>query len=178
MVYVLGIIVAYMVVNYILTMRNVYRLRASFAAYEKAVADIVGNVKASHKQAELLGSVKERFKNFQAIAAEQHELISQVDRPSASASHSKYKNKIVGELKALEEKKREILKTILDDGVDVHISMMDSNGQLTKILISELLNGDIPSPENTESNNPPKVVRKLQLVKEENNDESSGSKVH
>jgi hypothetical protein len=178
MVYVLGIIATYMVINYIVTMRNVYKLRTSFIAYEKAVTDIVSNVKASHQQAELLGSVKERFKHFQVIAAEQHDLISQVDRPSASAAHSKHKNKIVGELRALEEQKREILKTILNDGVDVHISMMDSDGTLTKILISELLNGDIPSPEKTESNNPPKVVRKLQLVKEENNDESSGSETN
>ena len=167
-----------MIIGYIFTIRKVHKLRILFAAYEKAIENTVNNITASHKQAELLGSVKERFKRFQAIAEEQHNLIGQVDRPSASAAHSKHKNKIVGELKALEEKKREILKTILDDGVDVHISMMGSDGQLTKILISELLNGDIPSPDETESNNPPKVVRKLQLVKEENNNESSSPKVH
>lgn len=165
---------------------HAHKLIIAFKTYEKEVDKLVQGINTSHKRAELLGSVKERFKEFRKLTDTQKDLLGQINQPSANASHSKFKNTIVRELKDIEEKKKEILESILNDGIDVHISMIDMNGETSKILISKFLKEHSSSSEKTESNIPHKVKGNLRLIKSpslrlvkgENKDESSSPKVH
>src|SRR6185369_8368026 len=81
-------------------------------------------IKDAIKDIELVGSIKYRFAQVTEITSRQMDLISSVDRPSASAAHSRHKNSIAGELKALEQQKIDIFKSILADGVDPQLSIV------------------------------------------------------
>jgi len=96
---------------------------------KKAVRDAI-------KDIELIGSIKYRFTKVSEITDRQMQLISSTERPSASAAHSRHKNSIVGELKALEQEKIEIFKSILADGVDPQLSIV-IDGQQQNIKMSE-----------------------------------------
>ena len=176
---------AILFIGYIVAINRISKMIIIFNLYEKEVNKLVKGINSSYKQAELLGSVKERFKQFQELTGDQQSLLGQVDRPSAGAAHSKYKNSIIGELKFLEEKKKEILKSVLDDGFDVEITMLDMKGAKSKMKISEFLNEQSISSENTESNNPQEagkilrlVKQPLRLVKEEKSDDTNGTIIH
>lgn len=128
----------------------------------------------SLKQAELIGSIKQRFKEFDRLTKDQQNLFKSADAPSRSASHSKFKNSVFSEIKQIEEKKRDILKSILEDGFDAPVQMVDGDGTMTRMRISEVLAKDsktdpIPSQ---------KPERKLRLVKGEKDDQSSGKPLH
>jgi len=175
----------FFLVLYIVSTYQLDNMIAAFKVYEKEVDKLVKGVNASYKQAELLGSVKERFKIFSKLTESQRALLGQVDQPSINASHSRFKNSVIRDLKQIEEDKKEVLQSILDDGIDVHISIMDTDGEITKVLISEFLSEQFQSSENTESNIPQKVERNLrlveqplELVKEENIDDTNGSEIH
>ena len=172
-------------IAYITSLIRIQGMLNAFLKYEKEVDRLVVDINKSYKQAELIGSVKERFNQFHALSADQLDLLGQADRPSANASHSKFKNSIVRELKYLEEKKKAILKSVLDDGIDIEIVMYNQNGVQTKMKISEFLNEHPPSSEKTESNNPQKskrnlrlVKQPLRLVKEEKSDDTNGTTIH
>lgn len=182
--YMLAGILSYLIIAGIVKTYAEYRVYAvvqAFKHYEKEVNKAFNTINSSFKQAELLGSVKERFKQFQKLTEEQQALVGQVDRPSASAAHSKFKNSVIKEIKDIEEKKREILKNILDDGIDVHITMIDGDGKSSKMKISEILanhpfEGSAPD-QKTDPRSPGDNVRKLQLVKEKD-DEPDNPEIH
>ena len=129
------------------------------------------------KDAEKLGSVKYRFKLVEEITNEQTGLIKSIDRPSASAAHSRHKNGVISRLKELEDKKADIFRSILDDGLDPMITIVDpQTGAPQKLKMSEALamrenmNQKLPKTESIFSR---RNVTHLRVVKdEENNDES------
>lgn len=88
---------------------------------------------------ELIGSVKYRYKKIEEITDKQLDLVSRVDRPSASAAHSRYKNDIVGQLKALEDEKVDIMRSIVDDGIDPNITI-SIDGEPQSMKMSEAIN--------------------------------------
>ena len=141
-------------------------------------AAISDSAKSAFKRAELFGSVKYRFDLLEKLTLAQNDLIANTKTPSSSASHSKHKNQIVGEVKALEEEKRVILKSILDDGFDLSITIVDENGDNKKVTISTLLSNYSIGHQKTDSNNLQKKTNHLSLVKDGANNVTSDSEVH
>ncbi len=133
-------------------------------------------VKEAMKNVELLGSVKYRFTKVNEITEAQLNLINQAERPSASASHSKHKNDIVGQIKALEEEKIEIFRSILKDGVDPKLSIM-TDGKMQSIRMSEAVamhDGTQTYPvSNTEPSKPHKNGLRLVTTSEDVNESSN-----
>jgi len=81
------------------------------------------DLKKAGTKLEQIAAVKHLFIEINNITDEQMLLINQVDRPSAGASHSIWKNEIIQRVKELEEQKLSIFKTILASGVDPLITM-------------------------------------------------------
>lgn len=67
------------------------------------------------------------------------ELLAAVDRPSASASHSLYKNKIIGEIKDIREKRIDLVKLLLSFGYDPVTTYVDENNQKVSAKLSDIL---------------------------------------
>lgn len=115
-------------------------------------------------------TVKAKFVEINEITDEQLELIAHVERPSASASHSRHKNGIVQRIKDLEERKLELFHEILDTGIDPVITIY-IDGEEKKIRMSEavkLREEQIDDYDNnTDSKSPRGNVSHLKLVTDE-----------
>jgi hypothetical protein len=94
-------------------------------------------------------SIKERLLKAQEITKQQLDLRAQTDMPSKNSMHSRYKNGLIGEINKLEEEKRTILESILNDGFDPIVTALDEMGNQRNISLSEFL-GKTPPAENLE----------------------------
>lgn len=113
-------------------------------------------LKESASKLELMGSVKYRFTQVNEITERQLSIVSQAERPSASAAHSRYKNDMAGLLKSLEEEKMNIFRSILKDGIDPNLTIM-IDGESKKIRMSEAVaqhDGTSATPVKTEPSKP------------------------
>lgn len=88
------------------------------------------------KKVESIGS---RMKRVKDLTTEQLDLQGQVSGPQKNALHGKYKNGLIGRIKELEEQKTEILKSIITDGFDPELTVMDNAGVVSTIKLSEYL---------------------------------------
>lgn len=112
------------------------------------------------------------------VSEQQSNLALQLDRPSSSASHSRFKNEIVQKLKSLNEDRTRIMQEIVDSGADPVLRVIMPNGTANDMKISEIINMH-NKPDNTDSIKPRK--RHLRLIKNEDNNGSepaSSSKIH
>ena len=148
----------------------------------KAVSEIIkdDNLKAK-EQGILIGSVNYRFKHLDQLTKKQLNLAAKLDSPNKGSSHSKWKNDLVSELNAIENEKRVIFQSFLDDKVDPTISVVDENGKLRSIKISELLNEQDTANETLPTKNKltdPNANRNnvLKLIKGTEDDEDSTNK--
>ncbi len=125
-----------------------------------------------------MGTVAPKLERVNAIAGEQMNYMSGLDRPSASAAHSKHKNSVISTIKKLEQEKLELLRAIIKDGVDPILSV-SIDGKQQNIKTSELItlmegyqanNDGVPPPPKTDSKSP-RGGKILQLVN--NNEEKS-----
>jgi hypothetical protein len=134
--------------------------------------DFIVETEKVKKDIDKILSIRERFARASKITDEQMSLLSGVERPSASALHSKHQNSIISELKKLEEQKMDIFRSILKDGVDPNLSIM-VDGKPTTMKMSEAVSlyeshnkpYDKTDTKNTRSN--------LRLITNEANDGSS-----
>lgn len=84
-------------------------------------------------------SVSTRLKKVKEITNEQLDLQGAISGPQKNALHGKYKNGLIGRIKELEEQKVEILKSIITDGFDPEITVIDDSGVVTALKLSEFL---------------------------------------
>lgn len=102
------------------------------------------------KEAESKGkteSIKSRMDKVKGIIAEQLDLQNHVVGPQKNALHGKYKNGLNSRIKELELEKTDILKSIIADGFDPEITVIDGSGVVTTIKLSEfLINSGISMP--------------------------------
>lgn len=128
-------------------------------------------------EAEKAGAAKIRWKEIEKITKEQNSLISSMYNPSSNSLHSRHKNNIAQQIKALEEKKNDILKEFLKDGLDPEVTALDPiDKTVRKMRVSELikksedyLNFDGNSKSSkikTDSIKPQNKMSHLKLVKE------------
>lgn len=126
------------------------------------------------------GVVKPKIERINEISKEQVAYMGNLDRPNASAAHARHKNKIVSLIKALEEEKMSLFKSILESGADPLLSVM-IEGKAKSLRVSELIplleSGNIPEDETpqskTDSIPPGSAISKLRVVKstQENKDD-------
>lgn len=67
------------------------------------------------------------------------DMLSALDRPSSNASHSLYKNSIIGQLKELRVKKLDLLKKLVKYGYNPPVKYTDGNGNTMEKRISEII---------------------------------------
>lgn len=110
-------------------------------------------------------SVSSRMKRVKDITNEQLDIQSATAGPQKNAMHGKYKNGLISRMKELDEQKNEILKSIILDGFDPTITVMDTDGSVAEIKLSEFLaqNGIIIPPKGSQP--PPKPSSKFTVVK-------------
>jgi hypothetical protein len=95
------------------------------------------------------------FKEIDELTREQLDLFSATQSPSASASHSRYKNQISGRMKEIEEAKRELMQELLDMGLDPKVKVLDEEGKIKDMKLSEVLHGPVSEDlDETDSNDP------------------------
>ena len=109
-------------------------------------------------------SVGSRMKKVKDITTEQLDLQSQAVGPQMNALHGKYKNGLNGRIKELELQKADILKSIITDGFDPQITVVDGAGVVTTIKLSEFLaqTGIVVPPKNQQ---PTKQIGKFTVHK-------------
>lgn len=90
-------------------------------------------------------SIIERLKRAQAITEQQLDIRDATDLPSKNALHSRYKNGLISDIKKLEEEKIAILQSILDDGFDPVISVIDDNGHKQELPLSHFVSKTTPT---------------------------------
>jgi len=107
-----------------------------------------------------------RLKKAQAITEQQLDIRAATDQPSKNALHSRYKNGLISDIKKLEEEKLAILQSILDDGFDPTISVIDEAGQRQELPLSHFVNkAAAVTPPPAQDPNVPKRVGKFVVVK-------------
>ena len=85
-------------------------------------------------------SIKDRLFRASDIAKAQMIIRSQMELPSKNATHSRYKNGLVSELQDLELKKLDLLKTVLAEGFDPTITVINEAGAQQEIPLSAYVN--------------------------------------
>lgn len=122
----------------------------------KSVAD---NLSSKLTGPKMTKSVKDRLSKSFDITERQIGLLGALDMPQSGPLHGKHKNQIVSELKALEEEKMSILKSIIDEGYDPKLVILNaSTGVRETVLLSEFLNKQEALSDNTSKATPPKAT--------------------
>jgi hypothetical protein len=140
---------------------KIYLLSSSVKIISDTLAKVVEDTFTQLK-GEKIKEASDKFDRINEITKTQLDLFASTQLPSSSPSHSKYKNGIVGELKKLEEEKLEIMKSLLDEGIDPEVGVLDEDGNLKSSKMSEIVkkytdNKETEIPQNktkTESKSP------------------------
>jgi hypothetical protein len=82
-------------------------------------------------------SIKDRLVEAAKLAQTQMDLRAQAEMPSSNSLHSRYKNGLVAEIADLEQRKIDILRTVLGDGFDPMITVVNDAGVREEIPLSE-----------------------------------------
>jgi polyphosphate kinase len=123
--------------------------------------------KRSEEREKKFASIQERMTKAVELTKIQMEMRMRLDEPSKNALDSKYKNGLVSDINDIEQQKIDILKTILGDGFDPMINILDENGGSKEMALSayvksvaEFLPPDdkvVPPPAPTVPGEPKKV---------------------
>ncbi|NVM33972.1 MAG: hypothetical protein HWN81_00150 [Candidatus Lokiarchaeota archaeon] len=79
------------------------------------------------------------LKKLHEIFDRQQEISDELQKPSANAGHSNYKNGLLHEYKELEIDKIRIMETILKDGFDFNVKVRKDDGKVETMKLSEML---------------------------------------
>lgn len=159
MEFILGFFAGLLTATIIIVGYGMYKLRQLSKARDK----IIGELQKSAQDAEKsLKNVTERLNKAREITEKQLGLLGQIDQPSKNALHSKWKNDLNHEVRKLEDEKNEILRSILKDGYDPTITILNANDQKETIKLSDYLariglTKEDPAPPSDDPNGPKKV---------------------
>jgi len=86
-------------------------------------------------------SVRPRLRKAADISNKQLELYILVQEPSKNSLHSKVKNGLIHEIRDLEKEKRTILRSIIKEGFDPDLDLIDDKtGEKQMVKLSEYMN--------------------------------------
>jgi flagellar biosynthesis GTPase FlhF len=87
----------------------------------------------------LVASIRDRLTKAHDITQKQFELLAELDMPSKNALHSKWKNGVSREVRQMEDDKISLLRSILADGFDPEIAILNESYQKEKIKLSDYI---------------------------------------
>lgn len=100
-------------------------------------------------------SIKNRLIKASEIAQTQMAIRAQQEMPSKNALHSRYKNGLIGELQDLEQQKIDILRTVLAEGFNPMITILNEKGSQEEIPLSEYVDQAAAILDTNQGNPPP-----------------------
>lgn len=106
---------------------------------EKKLEEIKNGNSEVQKTRELHAKVKPKIDRITEITNEQLQLKSNSEQPSKNAVHSRYKNNLIGQFKALDDEKTQLLREVVEEGYDPLITIEDEFGETKSITLSEHL---------------------------------------
>jgi len=107
---------------------------------KKAKQTLLDEVKKKATELEQkTNSIKERLVKASQISQTQTDLRNQAEMPSKNGLHSKYKNGLVAEISELEQEKINILKTIIVDGFNPIITVIQDGGTKEEVPLSDYI---------------------------------------
>ncbi len=95
--------------------------------------------KKAAEQGHATESIQDRLTKVQLITKQQLELASMVDMPSKNALHSRYKNDLHHEIRRMEDDKNVIFRSILRDGHDPLVTILNASQEQETIKLSEYM---------------------------------------
>jgi hypothetical protein len=109
-------------------------------------------------------SIKERLVKASELANAQMDIRAQMEMPSKNALHSRYKNGLIGELQDMEQQKLDLLRTVLAEGFDPMITVINESGAKSEIPLSTYVDeatgvlsrhlGETPPPPPSDATDP------------------------
>lgn len=84
-------------------------------------------------------SLSDRVSKVKDLTTQQLELRSKAEGPQKNSLHGKHKNTIYAEIKEMEEEKNNILRSILGDGMDPSVAVVDEYGEAKTMKLSEYM---------------------------------------
>jgi hypothetical protein len=118
---------------------------------------------------------RDRFLKVDELTKQQLAMLGQLDQPSKNALHSRWKNDINQEIKLMEEEKMDILRSILKDGYDPTLPVLNGKTQEREhIKLSDFLQRHpVETPKDSEPSEPGiKKVGKFTVYRGGNDDTS------
>lgn len=113
-------------------------------------------------------AVQDRMNKVKDLTRDQMDMQIQTELPQKNSLDGKYKNSLSRRIREIEDEKKAILQSILDDGFDPEITAMNSNSELETMKLSEFMGKNMPS-----SDSPTKTERpKLRLIKPESEEDN------
>ena len=173
MVFIFGVLVGMIlmcIIGAIMAHGESKRLKKQIDKADKEMEQMLLRVRG---QAKIEQSAKQRFKEISTLTNEQVTIMGQLDQPSKGASHSKWKRDAINRLKEIEQEKKDILQSLLNDNIDPLVTVY-IDGEYKKIKISELLSSETyqkftETPYTDTKNHRDSLLR---LVKDEDDDKS------
>lgn len=118
--------------------------------------------------------VRAKVDEINKIMEAQLALWGHVDGPNKGSSHSRWKRDLINKVNDLESEKIEAFRDILNDGVDLTVSVIDHDGSKTSKKMSQIVEEfdasklDEPSLSDEKPAVKNEPIKKLRLVKESN----------
>jgi hypothetical protein len=108
---------------------------------EKAKESLIAQLKDKAKELdEKRNSIADRLKKASELAQQQLALKAQMEAPSQNGLHSRYKNGLAGEIYDMEEEKLQLLRTVLAEGFDPMITIINESGTREEVPLSAYVN--------------------------------------
>lgn len=135
---------------------------------KKVLSTVKTELRRAYEEGVQYGLVQPQIDRINEISKEQVEYLGALDRPNASAAHSRHKNSIITLIKKLEEEKITLFKSILNSGSDPLLTVMldgkQASMRVSKLLpILESFTSPATSNPKTDSKSP-SVTKGLRLV--------------
>jgi hypothetical protein len=140
---------------------GIYKMRK----LEKMKEDLLGKLETKAKDLKGQQSIIERLRAASEIAQQQLDLRDAAQQPSKNATHSRYKNGLISELQELEQQKVAILQSILNDGFDPKITVLNSAGEREEMPLSEFLQVESAKSAEASPKEAPKQVGRFTVIK-------------
>lgn len=102
-----------------------YQVRKIKGSKEKLLAELIKKTKEMESKK---NSIQERLIQASDLAKAQSELRAQAEMPSMNALHSRHKMGLVSEIQEMEQRKLDILRTILAEGFDPSVTVITDAG--------------------------------------------------
>lgn len=118
-------------------------------------------------------SAKDRINKAFDICERQFAILSGLEGPQSGPLHGKHKQQMNAELKRLEEEKMTILKSVLADGYDPKLAMINDTGEREAVKLSDFVKRRDLMENKGSMRQSPEPKKKLSLVQTQDKEEDT-----